>query len=889
MGRYFASKSKGISKREIENAEEVRKLAAQCMVLMENDGVLPIKGTQKNIALFGSGARRTVKGGTGSGDVNSRYIISIEEGLEAAGFNITTKKWLNEYDKLSEEKREEYNLKLEEKAKDKGVSVFTFAFEHPFKAPGCQPIMEADIKNSASDTAIYVISRNSGEGADRCNEGGDYLLSADEIEAITLLGKKYVKLIVLLNIGGIIDTTVLKSIEGVNAILLVGQSGSMGGYAVADVITGKVTPSGKLSDTWAASYYDYPSSESFSHNNGNLDDEYYKEGIYVGYRYFDSFNVKPNYCFGYGLSYTSFNIEVTSIIACETEISLRINIKNTGDTYSGREVVQIYYSAPQGKLNKPYQGLAAFAKSKLLAPGEEENMTIAFKTSSMASYTEEESSWVLEAGDYIIRVGNSSRNTRVAAVINLDKKAVVEKLKKLFYHSENIEEISASKDTLYNYEGEKEEIAKAKKLFIYSSKIKEVIVEYKNEKPIYKDFKPEKKLTMGDVLNGKASIEELTAQLTLREMAELCVGSLCAGGSSASIIGSASASAPGAAGDTTSLMIADRNIRNIILADGPAGLRLTPHFQTSLQGELLPGGEIFLDMPREELIQSEDKVDYYQHCTAVPIAWMLAQSWDAELIEKVGYIVGKEMLEFQVTLWLAPGMNIHRNPLCGRNFEYYSEDPLLSGICAAADTKGIQSHPGIGTTIKHFAANNQEDNRMFNNAHITERTLREIYLKGFEIVVKSAQPMAIMSSYNLINGIHTANSYDLLTSVARDEWGFQGFIMTDWFTSQDVSFMFGAAQHKYPISSSVLCIKSGNDLQMPGSEKNVEDIVEAAENGELTLGELQHSARNILNIILKSNCYENALPYAEQFNNLSWYIKKKNKQVRYICLFSLVY
>ncbi|MCM8712051.1 glycoside hydrolase family 3 C-terminal domain-containing protein [Clostridium sp. SYSU_GA19001] len=873
MPQYFASKSKEISKREIEHAEAVRKLAGECMVLLENDGTLPLKEVHKNIALYGSGARRTIKGGTGSGDVNSRYVISIEKGLEEAGFNITTKKWLTEYDKLVDKKQAEYNTQLEAKAKEMGVPVFTLTFENPFKEPQCQPITEADIKNSMTDTAIYVISRNSGEGADRYNKEGDYLLSKEEVNALTLLGGEYDKLIVLLNIGGIIDTSVLKSIPGINAIVLVGQTGNIGGYAVADVLTGKINPSGKLSDTWAAAYEDYPSAQSFSHNNGNLDDEYYKEGIYVGYRYFDTFNITPNYCFGYGLSYTNFHIEVCDIKANEMQVSVTVKVRNTGDTYSGKEVVQVYYSAPYEKLDKPYQQLAAFGKTKLLAPGEEQKMIISFKTASMASYSEAEASFILEAGDYLIRVGNSSRNTKVAAVININQKAVTEKLKNLFKDSEKLELICPSRENMYTYEGEQQEIKTAKKIFIEASKIETITVEYQKEKAVYKDLNPEKKLTMEDVLQGRVSLEEFIAQLTVEEMATLCVGTMRMGASADSIIGSASANVPGAAGDTTSLMIDDRKIRNIILADGPAGLRLTPHFQTTLDGTLLPGGTMFSNMCAEEMTQSEDKIDYYQYCTAVPIAWMLAQSWDMELIEKVGKIVGEEMLEFHVTLWLAPGMNIHRNPLCGRNFEYYSEDPLLSGMCAAADTKGVQSHPGIGTTIKHFAANNQEDNRMFNNAHISERALREIYLKGFEIAVKSAQPMSIMSSYNLINGIHAANSYDLLTSAARDEWGFKGFVMTDWFTSQDVSFIFGAAEHKYPISSSPLCIKAGNDLQMPGCQKNVDDIVDAVKNGELTLGELQYCAKNILNIISKSNCYEGAKSYAEQFDNLSWYVK----------------
>jgi beta-glucosidase len=322
-------------------------------------------------------------------------------------------------------------------------------------------------------------------------------------------------------------------------------------------------------------------------------------------------------------------------------------------------------------------------------------------------------------------------------------------------------------------------------------------------------------------------------------------------------------------------MIDDRDIRNMILADGPAGLRLSPVFHT--KGETicpqpplaLPGIEELLGdfFPKTDLTGA---TAHYQYCTAIPIATMLAQSWDFDLIKKAGSIVGKEMEEFGVTLWLAPGMNIHRNPLCGRNFEYYSEDPLISGMCAAADTEGVQSHPGVGTTIKHFAVNNQEDNRNFVNSHVSERALREIYLKGFEIVVKKAQPMSIMSSYNLLNGTHTANSYDLLTLAARDEWDFEGIVMTDWGTTVHLGFPDQNA-HKYPVSSSSLCIKAGNDLIMPGSIADFDDIVAAVDSPAgtkpepITFGDLQYCTKNILKLILQSNCYENVKPYSQQF------------------------
>jgi beta-glucosidase len=257
-------------------------------------------------------------------------------------------------------------------------------------------------------------------------------------------------------------------------------------------------------------------------------------------------------------------------------------------------------------------------------------------------------------------------------------------------------------------------------------------------------------------------------------------------------------------------------------------------------------------------LDENDVVTYYQYCTAIPIGWALAQSWNMNILEEIGDMVGTEMEQFGVDLWLAPALNIHRNPLCGRNFEYYSEDPLISGKSAAAITRGVQKHHGKGTTIKHFAANNQEDNRFFTNAHISERALREIYLKGFEIAVKESQPFAIMTSYNLINGIHSANHYDILQGIARDEWGFEGMFMTDWCTSQNVTGFSVVSEPKYPISASTGCIFAGNDLQMPGCKKNVDDIIEAIEKDReldgyrITLGELQYCAAKIINILVKT-------------------------------------
>ena len=751
MTQIDALKTDEIQNYEIEHQEEVRRLAGECMVILENDGVLPLQAGTKKIALFGTGARHTIKGGTGSGDVNVRENISIAQGLERAEFKFVTEGWLDQYDRLYADAQEA---------------------EQP-------EITEVDVKEA--DAAIYVISRNSGEGKDRRAEKGDYYLSDRELQNIRFMTEHYKNCIVLLNVGGVIDLTALKAIEGIQAIMLVGQTGNMGGYAVADVLTAKTIPSGKLTDTWAKSYEDYPSSATFSHRDGNLDDEYYSDGIYVGYRYFDTFGVMPLYCFGCGKSYTEFEIKTMNVTADEKQVQVEVEVTNIGDKYPGKEVVQVYYSAPDGIMEKPTQELAGFAKTKLLAPGEKDVVTITFATTDMASFDAYDAAWIMEEGEYTIRVGNSSRNTEAVAVIDLDEQVTTLQLKRLMRDTIAVRELHHM-IPIFDIEFDFGVPAIPFRIMLQAENFKKELVEYEVMRRTLMDKRKDEVLTLEDVKAGNATLDELTAQLTVEEMAELCVGT---------------------------------ERRN---GDGPAGLRLeTP-------------------------------------CTAIPIATTLAQSWDMNLIHRMGELVGEEMKQLHVDLWLAPGMNIHRNPLCGRNFECYSEDPVLTGLCAAAETKGVQSHEGRGATIKHFAGNNQEDNRMLTNVHISERALREIYLKGFEIAVKTAQPYAIMTSYNLINGVHSANNYDMLQNIARDEWGFEGLVMTDWYTSQDTTEMgMVSPSGKYSHSSSVQCIKAGNDLQMPGCQQNVDDIVEAVNEGkEITKADLQRCAKHILSVALKT-------------------------------------
>ena len=790
MATFYASKTGEVSAREKEHSALVRELAGECMTLLENDGTLPLAGAGK-VAVYGNGVRHTVKGGTGSGDVNTRTVVTIEQGLKEAGFEILTGKWLDEYDKVLADAQAAYQAELAKKAEELHIPIFAVMFSEAFAQPDVPAITEKE----DTDTAIYVLSRNSGEGADRYNRACDYLLGENELADIAYLAEHYEKTVLILNIANLVDTTELKKIKGLNAILLAGQAGNATGNIVADVVLGKSIPSGKLTDTWAASYEDYPSSENFSHNNGDTNDEYYSDGIYVGYRYFDTFNVTPNYCFGYGKGYTDFETEVRDVKADDKNVTVTASVKNIGDTFAGKEVVQVYYSAPDGTIEKPYQELGGFGKSDLLSPGESQTITISFPTRSMASYDEKKAAWVLEAGTYYIRVGNSSRTTKVAAALNLKETVVTVQGKNLFPADDAPQELSKAGVTPYSYEGEAEEKAAAKQIEICSKCIKTETVIYSGTPEAFPVYEGEK-LTAADVKSGKATLKDLVSQLTVEEMATVCNGTADGLGQEG-FIGSSSDMAPGAAGDTTSILLEDRGIYNTILADGPAGLRLIPHFVVDADGKMVSSG----------------------------------------------------------------------NPLCGRNFEYYSEDPLVAGLCAAADTRGIQSHAGIGTSIKHFAANNQEDNRMYVNEHISERAMREIYLKGFEIAVKTAQPMTIMSSYNLVNGVHTANSHDLLTAAARDEWGFAGYVMTDWGTSEDMSGLFAYKYNlKYGHSTSRECVLAGNDLQMPGQQGNRQEIVASVADGTLPLGQLQTCAYRILNVVLQSLAYDDCKPYGDQFD-----------------------
>ena len=576
----------------------------------------------------------------------------------------------------------------------------------------------------------------------------------------------------------------------------------------------------------------------------------------MGYRYFDTFLVPVRYGFGYGMSYTDFvitagKVRVSNPGTMDPKISVEVTVKNTGDTYAGKEVVQIYVSCPQGELVKEFRRLAGFGKTKLLAPGEEQQMTITFPLYQLASYSEDQAAWILEPGKYGIWVGNELNTSVLSGALELDQEAVMVQCENICPLKEELKEIMPFAKKVQARELAWHEELKAKGIVPVAVKAADI----PTEKVDYQKI-PE-------VLPGRAG--EIVEQMSEEQLVQMATGD--PGKDQGNALGSAGISVPGSAAETP-LVAAEEpwNVASIALADGPAGLRLKKEYQVE-NGRIVPT-DFLSALEGGFFAASKEKrgTSYYQYCTAIPVGTLLAQTWNLDLVRELGEMIGHEMELFGITLWLAPGMNIHRNPLCGRNFEYYSEDPLLAGMMAASMTLGVQKVPGCGTTIKHYACNNQEDNRMGSDSILSERTLREIYLKGFEIAIKDAQPMSIMTSYNLINGVHAANCYDTCTKAARDEWGFAGAIMTDWTTTNvQIQGECTAAG----------CMRAGNDMVMPGMEEDHENIRKELKEGTLDIRELKRCIYNTVNIILQSNQYEEAVSYENQFDGLGEWLTVK--------------
>ncbi|MCD8067597.1 MAG: glycoside hydrolase family 3 C-terminal domain-containing protein [Lachnospiraceae bacterium] len=759
-----------------ENEEDIcLHSAEEGMVLLKNNGLLPLK--DKKIALFGAGAVDTVIGGTGSGSTEPPYRINVERGLTEYGCEITSENWLKRFAQAGRE--------ANEKA---GIDDFTKIWGGITILIDELQITEEELKEAGTaDTAVYVIRRNAGEGEDRKNVKGDFLLSDTEYRNLSRITSAFQHTVVVLNTT-VMDPGFVDEIPGIDAVLLMSLPGMLAGRALANILYGEVSPSGKLTDTWAKRYEDYATSEFFSDNDGNAQTEEYLEDIYVGYRYFDSFGISPRWSFGYGLSYTDFLVETKQVSADARNIQIQVRVKNTGES-SGKEVVQVYVSAPDCEtLPKVYQELKGFQKTKLLPPGGEEILTIVIPPPSLASYDEKKAAMMLSQGQYKLRVGTGSRQTKVAAVLELDQDVITEQLENRVVCGRKLECFCAPKRE-QSYEeaqviplfardfetadrrntGTDETVTYRRKGAEYQP--------YVAQNPYQMDYPTTERVvevkdaggaTFFDVAEQKVTVEEFVASLDTEVLLRLVTG--------------VSHETPypvqkrterelkpvnaiASSGRTTAQYADSLGIPNSYLSDGPAGLRI-------------------IGKPT----------------AAWPVGTLLAQTWNVELIRAVGDGYGTEMEAYHHSVLLAPGINIHRDPLCGRSFEYYSEDPFLTGKMAAAFIDGVQAHPGCLVAIKHLACNSQETDRGISDSIVGERALREIYLKAFEIAVKEAKAGTIMTAYNKINGVHVSENRELLEHIIRGEWGFEGIFMTDWHTE----------------SYKPADIHAGNDLIMGG-------------------------------------------------------------------------
>ena len=730
-----------------------RRAASEGAVLLKNDNsLLPLKKGTK-VAIFGKAQIDYVKGGGGSGSTIVSYSRNIYQGLKEKSEHLKV------FDPLSF-----YYQAYVEDQYEQGLSNGMFD-----EAP-----IPTDLLAQAKEftnTAIITICRYSKESEDRRNDGTDtyFYLSNAEQEMVDIVTEHFSNVVVLLNVGAMIDTFWFAYNDKIHSALMLWQGGMEGGLAAADILTGEVNPSGKLVDTCASSFADYPSSKGFHESENYVK---YTEDIFVGYRYFETIPKKNKcvvYPFGYGLSYTTFTLSNMHTFATDSEILVNLTVTNTGNK-AGKEVVQLYYNAPEGKLTKPAKELCGFAKTKLLAPNESQELRISFAINDMASFDDNgaiaKSCFVLEKGIYQFYVGTSIRDViKLDYSYQLSENVITEQLHS-FCSPENLEKRLLSDGT---YE----------QLDCNSVQKAEFPCNYK----LAENPDVETPYMLLDVAEGKVDLDTFIAQLTDEELCHLVGGQPGQGISSTSGMGN----------------VKRLGIPLVMTADGPAGLR----------------ARTASEIP----------------ATAFPVATCLACSWDLSLVEEVGHAGALEVKENNICMWLTPALNIHRSPLCGRNFEYFSEDPFLSGKMAAAKVRGIQSQ-NIVATPKHFACNNKETNRKYSDSIVSERALREIYLKGFEICVKEAKPKMIMTSYNLVNGIPASQNAELIQGILREEWGYQGLVTSDWVTYKEHT----------------LEVKSGNDIKMPLGEPD--KLLEALQDGSLTREELAISVKRLLEMIL---------------------------------------
>ena len=766
--------------------ELIRRAAAEGAVLLKNDGTLPFS-KDSTVSLFGRVQKDWFYTGYGSGgDVVKPYAINLIEGIRNC-----------EILKLNESLAATYEKWSDENPIDHGV------WGHWPRFYPEMPIDASAVKAAAdkSDCAVVVIGRSSGEDRENVLEKGSYYMTDDELSLITKVTDSFSKTVIVFNIGCMMDFGWMESYgDKISAALIVWQGGMESGNSVADLISGKATPSGKLSATAVKKYEYYPCAKDFGAKEYNN----YVEDIYVGYRYFETFRQdEVLYPFGHGLSYTSFEKSFVSAEGTDDGFSFRYKVKNIGER-SGALAIQVYVEKPCGVLGNPYRELGGFNKTNILEAGEEEELTITVPMRSLASYDESgktgfKSAYVIEKGTYGFAIGENVRSAETVYTYENAENTLFEQLT----------QVAAPKYTFSKIKAEKGENGyEIKKEAVYTSKtdLRKIIIDNLPE-----DIKQtgDKGIKLIDVKNGKATMEDFVAQLSLKELEAITRGDY----TMRSKLG-----APGNAGCFGGVLqsMKDKGIPPVTTTDGPSGLRLSAS------------------------------------CSLIPIGTLLSCSFDIKLVEELLSAISGEMLVKGSDVILAPGMNIHRTPLCGRNFEYFSEDPMLSGKIAAAYVRGAQKN-GTSACPKHYACNNQEYNRCKNDSRLSERALREIYLRGFEICVKEGKPNNIMTSYNKINGVWGHYQYELCTTVLRKEWGYEGNVMTDWWMQDSNSPEFPALKNQaYRVRAQVDVLMPGGASRLPLRLSDGTLLKTYKKEDGITLGEMQRSAMNVLRMAMNS-------------------------------------
>lgn len=768
--------------------DSAAKMVSEGIVMLKNDNnALPLD-TDKEVAVFGRIQFHYYKSGTGSGGmVNVTKVVNILDGLIDNGVKVN-EKLLGTYRKW--DKENPFDL-------GEGWGGEPWSQKE-------MPLDEGLVKETAKscETAIVIIGRTAGEEQDNRLEAGSYLLSDDEIEMLTVVRKHFKKVVLLLNVGNIIDMTDINRIAP-DAVLYVWQGGMTGGKGTADVLTGKVSPSGKLPDTIASKASDYPSDANFGREKNR---DIYAEDIYVGYRYFETFaKEKVLYPFGFGLSYTEFEIKTEKAEITEGAVKLSVSVKNIG-SYKGKEVIEVYCEAPQGRLGKAARVLCGFEKTRELVPQEEQAVEIAVDIAKLASYddsgvTGNKSCYVLEAGKYKFYVGSDVRSAEYACSFEQGEDLVTERLTQSLAPVESFERIKpVCEGGAFSIGREAVPVSEVDESARRLEKLPKEIA-----------YTGDKGIKLWDVKNGKNTMDEFIAQLSDYDLSCIIRGE----GMGSPRVTAGTASAFGGVSENLNGF----GIPAGCCSDGPSGMRL----------------------------------DCGTKAFSLPNGTMIASSFNKELTSELFTFMGLEMAANKVDCLLGPGMNIHRHPLNGRNFEYFSEDPFLTGKMAAAELKGMAG-AGVTGTIKHFCANNRETNRHFIDSVVSERALREIYLKGFEIAVKEGGASSVMTTYGRVNGLWTAGNFDLNTVILREEWGFKGFTMTDWWANINVR---GKEPDKTDFAAMA---RAQNDVYMvcPDGEKNDDNTLAALENGGIERCELQRNAANICGFLLHTNALKRA-------------------------------